>query len=364
MSWRRHRTKNKKLKPGEDLYYQIEQGHSGDPENRIVLVKRFSSDHEAELFDNQLKLSRRPAISEVANPTFNQILPDFLTYYKLHRQPRSVAAWLEGWHHLSGHFGQLKSNQLSPALIDKYKTHRLSQKAGIRKNLICKRTVAKELANLSAIITFAVDRGLCMPLTFKIKGFSKKQTRPPQKIIPSPEQVQSMLGKCRSDVKPLYMLIYYAGLRSGEARSLTAKDVDLSRGIILVTGKGNKQRIIPIAGQLRPVIETAMEGKKPDDVLMISSRSGKPYSSNIGRLDGAARQAGITTHVSAHTLRHCFGTHAIYWGLDLRTVQLLMGHSESSTTEIYTTLAASFLTEQMKHFGTSPTNQRQQTQQP
>ncbi len=88
---------------------------------------------------------------------------------------------------------------------------------------------------------------------------------------------------------------------------------------------------------------------------MLSHRTGKPYARNIGRLDGAAKQAGIESHISCHTLRHCFGTHAIYWGMDLRTVQMLMGHSESTTTEMYTTLASTFLLKQMKSFGTAPT---------
>lgn len=351
MSVRLHPTKNKHLNPGEDKWYQIESGHGKE---RVTYVQQLPSEHAARLLDNELKRVARPALTSAVAPSFDQILPDFLEWYKLHRQPRSLEAWLEGWNNLSPLFAKMKPNHISPSLIDQYKTHRLSQKAGKRSNLVSKRTVAKELANLSAIITYAVDRNLCEPLTFKIRGFSKKQTKPPAKVIPTPEKVQAMLEATRADVRPLYYLIYYAGLRSEEARTLKSKNVDLDLNVIRITGKGDKQRIVPIADQLRPILEKEMKGKKPDDILMLSHRTGKPYSRNIGRLDGAARQAGITSHVSCHTLRHCFGTHCVYWGMDLRTVQMLMGHSESTTTEIYTTLAATFLSQQMRRFGTSP----------
>lgn len=351
MSFRLHPTKNKKLASGEDRYYQFEIYQGKD---RITVVKQLPNESAAMLYDAELKRAVRPAVATLVAPTLNQILPEFLDWYKLHRQPRSLEAWLDGWKNLEPHFGRLRPNLLTPALIDQYKLHRLQQRAGRKQSTISKRTVTKELANLSALVTFAVDRDLCEPLPFKIKGFTKKQTQPPQKTIPSPEQIQALLQHTRPDVRPLYTLIYYAGLRSEEARTLRARQIDLERGLISVTGKGNKQRIVPIAEPLKPVLQQAMQNKQPDDVLMISRRSGKPYSRNIGRLDGAARRAGITSHITAHTLRHCFGTHAIYWGIDLRTVQMLMGHSDSTTTEIYTNLAATFLTDQMKRFGNIP----------
>lgn len=353
MSYRLHPTKNKNLKPGDPKWYQVTTGRGKSRETHVM---QFETPRHAQIYDNELKRAHRPNISTIVAPTLAEIVPDFLTWYQLHRQPRSVTAWLTGWNNLAPIFGKLKPNYLTPQIIDHYKTHRLSQKAGVRKNTVCKRTVAKELANLSALIRFAVDRDMCEPLPFKIKSFPKKQTKAPQKTIPAPEKIMAMLEHTRSDVQPLYKLIYYTGMRNEEARTLRTKDVDLDTGIIRVTGKGNKTRIVPIAEPLRPVLETAMKNKKPDDVLMISARTGKPYTSNIGRMTGAARQAGITSHISAHTLRHCFGTHAIYWGIDLRTVQLLMGHSDVTTTEIYTTLAATFLTEQMKRFAPCTNN--------
>lgn len=348
MSYRLHPTKNKNLKPGEKKYYQITTGRDKDRETHVL---QFENDRQAQIYDNELKRAYRPQISTLIAPTFEEILPNFLNWYTLHRQPRSVEAWLTGWNNLTPMFAKLKPNHLSPELIDQYKLHRLSQKAGIRKNNVCKRTVAKELANLSAIIKYAVEHNHCDPLPFKIKGFAKKQVKPPQKVIPPPDKIALMLEKCRSDVRPLYKLIYYAGLRNEEARTLKARDIDLDNNIIRVVGKGDKQRIVPIAVPLRPILEQELAGKKPDDILMLSHRTGKPYTSNIGRLDGAAKQAGITSHISCHTLRHCFGTHAIYWGISQFALKDIMGHEELSTSDIYVTLASTFISSEMKRFG-------------
>jgi site-specific recombinase XerD len=354
MSYRLHPTKNKKLKPGEPRFYQIESGHGDD---RVTIVMQFAGDREAQLFDNDLKRSHRPSATTLIAPSFELILPEFLEWYGLHRQPRALQAWLQSWNNLSPHFGKLKPNHLTPALIDQYKTYRLAQKAGIRHNLVCKRTVQKELNCLSGIITFAVERNMCEPLPFKIKTFSKSQTAPRKKIIPSPDQVQEMLAQIRSDRRPLYQLLYYTGMRSEEARTLTVGHVDLDRDLILISGKGNKQRFMPIVPQLKPVLEQLMidsetkKPRKPDEVLMISKRSGKPFSPNIGRVGASAKKAGIGAHMSAHMFRHMFGTHCIYWGLDARTVQMLLGHAAITTTQMYTELAGSFLTEQMGRFG-------------
>lgn len=364
MSYRLHPTKNKKLPPGEPRYYQIESGH-GD--NRITIVQQFASDRAAQVYDNELKRTSRPSATTLIAPAFEQILPEFLEWYALHRQPRALEAWLQSWNNLAPHFGKLKPSHMTPALIDQYKTHRLAQKAGIRSNLVCKRTVQKELNCLSGIISFAVERNMADPLTFKIKTFSKSQTAPRKKIIPTPDQVEDMLKNTRSDLRPLYQMLYYTGMRSEEARTLKVGCVDLDRDVILISGKGNKQRFMPIVPQLKPVLELLMissaihspagpvkKWRNKDEVLLISKRSGKPFSPNIGRVGASAKKAGIGVHMSAHMFRHCFGTHCIYWGLDTRTVQMLLGHAAITTTQMYTELASSFLTEQMGRFGTTP----------
>jgi len=350
MSWNLHPTKNKKLKPGEPKYYQIRIGRGKD---QTVVVKQFNSHTDAELYDNELKRTARPKIQSLIAPTFEQMLPEFLVYYEneLERRPRAVQAWLQGWANLKPFFGRLKPNLLTPTLIEEYKSHRLSQKAGVRNNTVSKRTVQKELHNLSSFIKFAVEKDLHDPLNFKIRGFLKKNMKPKPVIIPTPEQVQEMFKatkQWRPDLLPLYRLVYYTGFRSEEARHIKVENVNFEWGIILIQGKGGKWRHMPIVNELLPTIRELCEGKKKDDYLLISKRTGKPYSANCGKIKKAAESAGISTHITLHVLRKCFATHCLYWGLDMRTIQILLGHEDIKTTETYTPLPPSFLIDQMK----------------
>lgn len=353
MSFRLHPTKNKNLLPGEQKYYQIEIGRG---KNRETQVLQFANDRQAEIYDNEIKRANRPPINTIIAPTLEQMLPDFLEWYGIDHLPRTVESWLQAWRNLSAFFGKLKPNHLTPQLIDKYKIHRLQQKAGhIRKNLVCKRTVEKELNCLSKLIGFGVERNLCEPIPFKIKRFPKNQTKPQKQLtIPTPDQIETMLSHCKSDTRPLYQTIYYTGMRSSEVRNLKRKQVDFERNIISIEGKGGKYRIIPIITQLRPILEKLAIDKQPDSYLLTYKNSDKPYSPSIGNLTYPCKQAGITQKITAHTLRHCFATHCCMWGMDTRTVQILLGHSSITTTQIYQTLAAEFITEQMGRFGQRP----------
>ena len=352
MSYRLHPTKNKNLKAGEQKWYQIEIGY-GD--NRETKVLQFPSERAAQLYDNDMKRAHRPSAATLIAPSFEQMLPEFLESYALDHLPRTVESWLQAWNNLAPHFGKLKPNHLTQPLIDQYKITRLSQKAGIRSNLVCKRTVEKELNCLSRFIRYGVENSYCEPLTFKIKRFPKNQTKPQKQLsIPAPNQIEAMLAACRVDSRPLYQLIYYTGLRSEEIRTIKLRHVDFQSKLISIEGKGGKYRIIPIVPQALPVLKKLAEKKELDDFLLISNKTGKPYTASIGHLSAACEKAGITQHITAHTLRHCFATHCCMWGMSTRAVQMLLGHASITTTQIYQTLAATFITEEMSRFGGTP----------
>lgn len=356
MSIRLHPTKNKHLKPGEWQWYQIVTGRGKDRETDVL---QFESRAAAQMCDNELKRIHRPDIQTVVAATFEQMLPDFLLYYEneLERRPRAIEAWLQGWNNLKPHFGHLKPNHLTPSLIELYKAHRLKQKAGIRSNLVCKRTVQKELHVLSGIVKYATDKNLCEPLTFKIRGFLKKHTEAAPVIPPTPEQVAELFKKIkRTDYLDLYQSLYYTGCRSEEMRTLQRKHVYLEWNVITVFGKGGKWRIIPIVGPYVPIItrlckDKKGEAKNPEDYILTNPHTGKPFSPNIGRLDAAGKAAGIQTHITPHVLRKCFSTHCIHWGCDMRTLQMILGHADVKTTEKYTFLPPSILAAKLSSFG-------------
>jgi integrase/recombinase XerD len=142
-------------------------------------------------------------------------------------------------------------------------------------------------------------------------------------------------------------MLYACGLRVSELTGLTAGSLNLRQGVVRVTGKGNKERLIPMGqeamlwlerynAEARPVLLD----NQPAEVLFPSNRA-QPMTRQTfwHRIKLYARKADIRTPLSPHTLRHAFATHLLNHGADLRVVQLLLGHSDLSTTQIYTHIA-------------------------
>jgi len=142
-------------------------------------------------------------------------------------------------------------------------------------------------------------------------------------------------------------LMYAAGLRVSELIAVRMHDISLQQGVIRVVGKGGKERLVPLGEQaLQAVLDylrqqrTELLRGQPSD-LLFPGRQGKIMSrqSCWHMIRRRARQAGIQTSVSPHMLRHSFATHLLDHGADLRVVQLLLGHSDLATTQIYTHVA-------------------------
>jgi integrase/recombinase XerD len=142
-------------------------------------------------------------------------------------------------------------------------------------------------------------------------------------------------------------LMYASGLRVTELISLEFSQVNLLQGYVIVMGKGNKERLVPFGESALAAIEQYLKasrslllGIKSCDYLFLSKRGQKMTRQTFWhRIKHYAVLAGIKTHLSPHTLRHAFATHLLAHGADLRTLQLLLGHSDLSTTQIYTHIA-------------------------
>ncbi len=142
-------------------------------------------------------------------------------------------------------------------------------------------------------------------------------------------------------------VLYATGLRVTELISLTLGEINLREGSLRVFGKGSKERLIPLGEEaiawLEDYLKTArplLLGGQPGDILFPSQR-GTPMTRQTfwHRIKLHAQVAGIRTSLSPHTLRHAFATHLLNHGADLRTVQMLLGHTSLSTTQIYTHVA-------------------------
>ena len=139
-------------------------------------------------------------------------------------------------------------------------------------------------------------------------------------------------------------LMYASGLRVSELVSLERSSLSLEQGLVQVRGKGGKERLVPIGELARDAIEAYLREARPAltrgrecDALFVTQRGGAMTRHNFWQLiQRYALQAGIRTHLSPHMLRHAFATHLLEGGADLRMVQTLLGHSDLSTTQIYT----------------------------
>jgi integrase/recombinase XerD len=148
-------------------------------------------------------------------------------------------------------------------------------------------------------------------------------------------------------------VLYACGLRVSELVGLTLEQVNLRQGVLKVFGKGSKERLVPMGEEAIVWVERYMRdarhdllGGRPSDVLFPSLRGEQMTRQTFWhRIKHQAKVAGINKSLSPHTLRHAFATHLLNHGADLRVVQMLLGHSDLSTTQIYTHVARARLQE-------------------
>ena len=142
----------------------------------------------------------------------------------------------------------------------------------------------------------------------------------------------------------MFELLYATGLRVSELVGLRLGDVQFDAGYLRCMGKGSKERIVPMGAEadaaLRVYVKAAraeLVGAQRGDVLFVNARGGPLTRQGFWKiLKTHARRAGIRAGVSPHTVRHSFATHLLENGADLRSVQIMLGHADISTTQIYT----------------------------
>lgn len=168
----------------------------------------------------------------------------------------------------------------------------------------------------------------------------------------SEQQVEDLLAAPNADNpvelrdKAMLEVLYATGVRVSELISLRVNQLGLQQGVIRVTGKGNKERLVPLGEDAIEWLNCFFRKgrglllKSESDIVFPSSRGVKMTRQTFWhRIKFYSKVAGITVELSPHTLRHAFATHLLNHGADLRVVQMLLGHSDLSTTQIYTHVA-------------------------
>jgi integrase/recombinase XerD len=212
---------------------------------------------------------------------------------------------------------------------------------------ISARSVARSLAALRGFFRFLVrERHLKHDPTENVDN-PKLWTTLPKSLQPS--EVEALLAAPDHSTPDglrdaaMLELLYATGLRVSELIHVKTEHVELDAGFLRTFGKGSKERIVPFGDSARKAIATYIERGRPslnrrnDPHLFLTNRS-RPMSRQTFwmKIVKYARQAGIRAHISPHVLRHSFATHLLENGADLRSVQLMLGHSDISTTQIYT----------------------------
>jgi integrase/recombinase XerD len=161
-----------------------------------------------------------------------------------------------------------------------------------------------------------------------------------EKLLSAPD------GKTPEGVRDLAMLevLYATGIRVTELVSLQLNSVNFELGYLMVYGKGGKERIVPVGDKAIANLKEYMNTSRPSLLksrksvyLFVTRRGGKMTRQGFWKLiKGYASRTGIGKKISPHTLRHSFATHLLERGADLRTIQIMLGHSDISTTQIYT----------------------------
>lgn len=164
-----------------------------------------------------------------------------------------------------------------------------------------------------------------------------------EQLLASPD-VETPLG-LRD--RTMLEVLYASGLRVSELVSLRIAQVSMDMGIVRVIGKGNKERLVPLGEEaldwLRRYVDEGravlLAGQVSDDLFVTARGQGMTRQMFWYLIKKHARQGGLNKPLSPHTLRHAFATHLLNHGADLRVVQMLLGHADISTTQIYTHVA-------------------------
>ncbi|WP_438865479.1 site-specific tyrosine recombinase XerD [Neptunicella sp.] len=238
---------------------------------------------------------------------------------------------------------QILLSELSTDDINFYLAHRYDQG-------LSERSTSRFLSSLRNFIQYQLQH--------------KQRTDDPMRLLQNPkipqslpktlseQQVEALLAAPLVDDpvqlrdKAMLEVLYATGLRVSELVSLRVNQLSVMQGVVRVTGKGNKERLVPLGEEALEWIERYMRQgrglllKTGSDVLFPSNRGTQMTRQTFWhRIKYYAKTSDIRVELSPHTLRHAFATHLLNHGADLRVVQMLLGHSDLSTTQIYTHVA-------------------------
>lgn len=218
---------------------------------------------------------------------------------------------------------------------------------------LSKVSVARALAALRSMYKWLAREGMVQQNPAKLVATPKTPRKLPR--VPTLEEMNNLLdsGMPETAAFPerdgaIFELLYGCGLRNSELVGIELPDLDFANGLVLVRGKGKKQRYVPLEGKADEALKiylgirqrVLLEARRNTRKLLINRRGGPLTTRSVGRIvKQIAVARGLPPDIHPHTLRHAFGTHLLSEGADLRAIQELLGHERLSTTQKYTQLS-------------------------
>ena len=275
------------------------------------------------------------------------LIQEFSNYLRIEKRnsPHTVSAYRRDLSRFSAEFAGQKVDSVTTANIRDFLI-------SLREQGLSPASVARSLSSIKSFFKY-----LCQDKQFQDNPAEILETPKRWRKLPdvlSSEDVDNLLNSPDLESvlglrdKAMLEILYASGLRVSELINLQVSQLDMQVGYLRTLGKGSKERIVPIGAMAKRGVENYILNSRP---ALISSRKdgGKPeelFVTRRGRgmtrqgfwklLKGYVTQANIRASVSPHTLRHAFATHLLERGADLRSVQQMLGHSDISTTQIYT----------------------------
>jgi integrase/recombinase XerC len=216
-----------------------------------------------------------------------------------------------------------------------------------------KTSVARALAAVRSLYRWLAQEGVVEQNPASLVSTPKLPKKLPR--VPTIEEMNGVLDGKMPEVaafperdRLMLELLYGCGIRNSELIGINLEDIRCSAEVILIRGKGKKERYVPFGDSVKtalaaylPVRQKMLEGKKKSALaLLVNWRGGRLTTRSVGRIiKKIAVAKGLSPDVHPHTLRHAFGTHMLEEGADLRAIQEMLGHERLSTTQRYTQLS-------------------------
>ncbi|HLW54158.1 MAG TPA: tyrosine recombinase XerC [Candidatus Angelobacter sp.] len=218
---------------------------------------------------------------------------------------------------------------------------------------LSKVSVARALAAIRSLFKWLAREGIVRQNPAKLVATPRLPKKLPR--VPTVEEINTLLDARMPDTaafperdRAIFELLYGCGLRNSELVGIELGDIEDANGVILVRGKGKKQRYVPLEGAALDALQAYRQARrlllaeagKNTQRLFINRRGGSLTTRSVGRIvKHIAIACGLPPDLHPHTLRHAFGTHMLSEGADLRAIQELLGHERLSTTQKYTQLS-------------------------